>query len=250
MNKNKNKINIGSWIMSYNPASAKLMSSLGFNWLCIDLEHSTITFDQMEILISIIESNGSVPFVRVGANDKLYIKKALDAGAKGIIVPMINTVKEAKEAIEATYYHPKGKRGVGFARAHNYGYNFNKYVNKESNKIQLYLQIESIDGIKNLEKILDLKNISGTILGPYDLSSSLGVIGNLESSLVKNAIKKYEKISLKKRVSMGIHITDPNPSKVKSYYKKKYKLIASGTDMIFLGNSCNQLLKKINNIKK
>ena len=78
----------------------------------------------------------------------------------------------------------------------------------------------------------------------------MGVIGKLEHSLVKNAIKKYEKISLKKKIPMGIHMTDPNPSKVKLYHKKKYKLIASGTDMIFLGNSCNQLLKKLRNIIK
>ena len=102
MRKIKTKIKIGSWITTFNPAAAQLMSSLGFKWLCIDLEHSTITFDQMEILISVIEGNGSVPFVRVGSNDKLYIKKALDAGAQGIIIPMVNTTNEARKAIEAT----------------------------------------------------------------------------------------------------------------------------------------------------
>ena len=241
------KIKIGSWITTFNPAAAQLMSSLGFKWLCIDLEHSTITFDQMEILISIIEKGGSTPFVRVGSNNKLYIKKALDAGAQGIIVPMVNTVKEARQAIESTYYFPKGKRGVGWARAQNYGYNFYNYIKKKSNKIQLVLQIESIEGIQNLSKILDLKNISGTILGPYDLSSSLGVIGKLESPLVKKAIKKYEEISSIKKIPMGIHITQPSTSKIKNFYKKKYKFIASGNEMIFLGNSCKEFLKKLNN---
>ena len=124
------KIKIGSWITTFNPSATHLMSSLGFKWLCIDLEHSNISFEQMEILISIIEANGTVPFVRVGSNNILYIKKALDAGAHGIIIPMVNTVKDAQKAIDATYYSPKGKRGVGWARAQNYGYNFQNYLKK------------------------------------------------------------------------------------------------------------------------
>ena len=247
MKKINKKIKIGSWITTFNPSAVHLMSSLGFKWLCIDMEHSTITFDQMSVLISTIENNESIPFVRVGSNDKLHVKKALDAGAKGIIVPMVNTVKDAKKAIDCTYYYPRGKRGVGFSKASNFGYNFEKYVKIGSKKIQLILQIESIEAINNLDKILDLKNISGTLLGPYDLSSSLYVIGKLQNPLVKNAIRKYEKISNKKGVSMGIHIAQPDTSKIKRAYKKKYKFIASGIDMIFLGNSCREFLKKISN---
>ena len=90
-----------------------------------------------------------------------------------------------------------------------------------------------------------MRGISGTLLGPYDLSSSLGVIGKLENSLVKNAIKKYEIISKKKRIPMGIHITQPNLNKIKLSAKKKYKFIASGTDMVFLGDSIKEFLKKL-----
>jgi len=241
------KIKIGSWITTYNLSAAQLMSSMGFNWLCIDMEHSTITFDQMSLLITTIKNNGSAPFVRVGSNEQLQIKKALDAGAQGIIVPMVNTVKDAKNAIEAAYYYPKGKRGVGFSKASNFGYNFEKYVKNESRKVQLILQIESVEAINNLEKILDLKNISGTLLGPYDLSSSLGVIGKLDSSVVKKTIVKYEIISKKKKIPMGIHISQLSPKKIKLAYKKKYKFVACGTDMIFLGNSCKEFIRKISN---
>tara|TARA_Y100000590_G_C15539242_1_gene946267 strand:- start:178 stop:921 length:744 start_codon:yes stop_codon:yes gene_type:complete len=247
MKKIGKKVKIGSWITTFNPSAVHLMSSLGFEWLCVDMEHSTITLDQMGNLISMIENNKSIPFVRVGANEKIHIKKALDAGAKGIVVPMVNTVRDAKNAIESTYYYPKGKRGVGLAKASNFGYNFEKYVKNESKKIKLILQIESIEAINNLEKILDLKNISGTLLGPYDLSSSLGVIGKLNSSIVKNAIKKYEVISKKKKIPMGIHIAQLDHNKIKQAYKKKYKFVASGTDMIFLGDSCKEFLKKVSN---
>ena len=239
------KIKIGSWITTFNPSATHLMSTLGFKWLCIDLEHSNISFEQMEILISIIEGNGATPFVRVGSNNSLYIKKALDAGAHGIIVPMVNTVKEAQKAIDATYYFPRGKRGVGWARAQNYGYNFQNYLKNKSKKVKLVLQIENIIGINNLSKILDLKNISGTILGPFDLSASLGVIGKLENPLVKKAIKKYEEVSKQKKVPMGIHTTETNPKKIRLIHKKNYKIIAAGNDMIFLGNSCKNFLLKL-----
>ena len=241
----RKKINIGSWITTFNPATANLMSSLGFKWLCVDMEHSTITFDQMSELISAIETHKSVPFVRVGLNDKLHIKKALDAGAKGVIVPMVNTVQEAKKAVNSSYYYPEGNRGVGLAKASNYGYNFERYVKKQSKKNKVIIQIESIEAINNLEKILNIKNISGTLLGPYDLSASLGVIGKLENPSVKKAVKKYEEISKKKRVPMGIHIAQPDANKIKSFKKKGYKYIAAGTDMIFLGMSCTEFLKKI-----
>ncbi len=242
--KMRKKINIGSWITTYNPDSVDLMSSLGFKWLCVDMEHSTITFDQMGILISTIKNNNSIPFVRVGSNNQLEIKKALDSGAQGIIVPMVNDVRDAKNAINSVYYYPKGTRGVGLTRASNYGYNFENYVKKDSKKIQLILQIENIKGINNLDKILELKGISGTLLGPYDLSQSLGVIGKLNNHLVKKAIKKYENISKRKKIPMGIHIANPDLQKVKFALKNKYKFVATGTDMIFLGDSCLNFLKK------
>ena len=97
------------------------MSTLGFEWLCIDTEHSTITFDQMSILIQAIKNGKSKPFVRVGSNDKLHIKKALDAGAQGIIVPMVETVNDAKNAINSSFYYPNGQRGVGLSIALIYG---------------------------------------------------------------------------------------------------------------------------------
>ena len=195
--------------------------------------------------IVVIENNRVSPFVRVGSNDKLQIKKALDAGAKGIIVPMVNTVEDAKSAIDYTFYYPIGKRGVGLSRAQNFGNDFEKYVNKESKKIKLILQIEDIEGINNLEKILSLKHISGTLIGPYDLSSSLGVIGKLDDKKVKKAIDKYEKISRKKNVAMGIHIAQIDFNKIRRSFTKRYKFVASGTDMIFLSDSCKNFFKNL-----
>ena len=244
MKKSNKKIKIGSWITTFNPSAANLMSSLGFEWLCIDLEHSSIDLFQMEHLISIIEKNGCQPFVRVGKNDDLIIKRSLDSGAQGIIVPMIKDKGDAKKAVDSCKYPPLGTRGVGFGRAQLYGFNFKNYI-KHSKKISIILQIEHKDAIRNLTEILSVPGISGTLIGPYDLSASLGTIGKLNSPGVKKALAYYEKMSKKHKINMGIHMVNPNLNKYKQYLKKGYQFVAIGTDMIFLGNACRNFIKKI-----
>ena len=244
MKKLNKKIKIGSWITTFNPSATDLMSSLGFEWLCIDLEHSSISLSQMEHLISIIEKNGCHPFVRVGKNDDLIIKRSLDCGARGIIVPMIKNKNDAKKAVASCKYPPLGIRGVGFGRAQLYGFNFKNYI-KYSKKIPIILQIEHKDAIKNLTEILSVSGISGTLIGPSDLSASLGSIGKLNSSSVKKALAYYEKMSKKYKIKMGIHLIYPNLNKYKQYLKKGYQFVAVGTDMIFLGDACQNFIKKI-----
>ena len=240
----KKKIKIGTWITTYNPQVANLMSFLGFYWICIDMEHSVIKPYQMEILISIIQKNKSKAFVRVGKNDSHQIKQALDSGADGIIVPMVNSVEDATKSIDNTFYPPVGKRGVGLYTAQMYGFESNKYFKIANKKIKLILQIESKVAVDNLEKILNLKHISGTLIGPYDLSASLNLTGKLNHPLMKKYIQKYERICKSKKIPMGIHIASPNLNDVKKY-KKKYSFLAAGTDIIFLGNSCKNFLEKI-----
>jgi len=125
----KKNISIGSWITLGHFSIAEIMANAGFDWLCIDLEHSVIDYYEAEQLIATIESNGCVPYVRVGANDPTIIKRVLDAGAKGVIVPMVNTPEDAQKAVNASKYPPKGNRGVGLARAQGYGFSFDEYAN-------------------------------------------------------------------------------------------------------------------------
>ena len=240
----RKKIKIGTWITTFNPSAVNLMSFLGFYWICIDMEHSVIKPDQMEILISIIQKNKSKAFVRVGKNDSHQIKQALDSGADGIIVPMINTPEEAAKSIDSVFYPPLGNRGIGLYAAQMYGFESNKYFKKANKKIKLILQIESKIAVDNLKKILSLKYISGTLIGPYDLSASLNLTGKLDHPLMKKYIQKYERICKSKKMPMGIHVANPNVKDVKKY-KKKYNYLAAGTDMIFLGNSCKNFLEKI-----
>ena len=138
MTKNKS---IGSWITLGHFSIAEIMAKAGFDWLCVDLEHSVIDYSEAENLFAMIDYNDCIPFARVGSNEPLIIKRVLDAGAKGIIAPMINNVEDAKKLVESVKYPPLGKRGVGLARAQEYGFNFNEYKKNISLEIKIIAQI-------------------------------------------------------------------------------------------------------------
>jgi len=123
-----NTLTLGSWITLYHPAIAEIMSKSGFDWLAIDLEHSVISIREAEDLIRVISLSGITPLVRLTSNDRNQIKRVMDAGSHGVIVPMVNTAEEAKKAVEAVHYPPEGRRGVGLARAQGYGTNLESYM--------------------------------------------------------------------------------------------------------------------------
>ena len=240
----KKKFKTGTWITTYNPSALEIVTEYNFDWICIDIEHSPISFDQLSVLISIIQQSNIEAFVRVGKNDILEIKKTLDLGVNGIIVPMIKNEKDAINAVKYTRYPPIGNRSFGYSKANKYGINFDRYI-KKSNKIKLLLQIEHVDAIKNLETILSVKNIDGTIIGPYDLSGSINQPGNLSSNKIKELIKKYEKISRKFNVPMGYHQVKIDHTQLRKIINKKYEYVCFGTDLEFLNHIFKETFKKI-----
>lgn len=248
MLKNKlraNRLAIGSWITLGHQSIAEIMCQAGFEWLVVDLEHSVITIDKAQQLIQIIELSGCIPLVRVGENNPLLIKRVMDAGAHGVVVPMVNSKADAEKAVRAVKYPSVGTRGVGLARAQGYGFEFEKYrdwVNKDSVVIA---QIEHIKAIENLEAILNTKGIDGSIIGPYDLSGSLGYPGEFDRAEVQKALIKYEKICQKMKKPMGIHSVQPDPTRASQYIKKGYSLVAVGVDELYLGQMCRDVLKGI-----
>ena len=124
---NSKKLTLGSWITLGHPAIAEIMARAGFDWLVVDLEHSVIDLNMASDLIRVIDLCGVAPLVRLTSNDQNQIKRVMDAGAHGIIVPMVNSVEDAKKAINSLYYPPIGNRGVGLGRAQNYGIEFEEY---------------------------------------------------------------------------------------------------------------------------
>ena len=173
------KVTIGSWITIGHPIVAEIMAQAGFDWLTIDMEHSAITIEKTQELIQIIQLSGVAPLVRVSENNPTIIKRVLDAGAYGVIVPMVNSAKDAEKAVKAVKYPPVGSRGVGLARAQGYGFDFDEYAATINEESVVIVQMEHIDAVNNLDSIVSVEGIDGCIIGPYDLSGSLGVPGEI-----------------------------------------------------------------------
>jgi 2-dehydro-3-deoxyglucarate aldolase len=239
------EISIGSWITLGHLSIAEIMADAGFDWLCIDMEHSVIDNYTAEQLIAIIEAKGCVPYVRVGENDPLIIKRVLDAGAKGVIVPMINSAEDARKAVDSVKYPPVGTRGVGLARAQGYGFNFEKYARKVNDETTVIAQIEHVEAVNNLEEILKVDGIDGTIIGPYDLSGSLGKPGEYDDPKVHQVLDRYEEISRMADKAMGYHVIKPDGRLVLKKIKAGYTFIAFSLDTLFLGSMCRQELDKL-----
>lgn len=241
----QNEVTYGSWITLGNTAIVEIMAEAGFDWLTIDMEHSSITLDQAQQMIQVMTLYGITPLVRVGNNDATIIKRVLDAGAHGVIVPMVNSKEDAIRAVKAAKYPPVGTRGVGLARAQGYGFEFDKYKEWAENESMVIVQIEHIQAIENLEEILDTPGVDASIIGPYDLSGSLGFPGEFERKEVKEALKRYEDICIEKKKTMGFHVVQPDINKTSEYRKMGYSLLAVGLDTLYLGHKCREVMNDL-----
>jgi 2-keto-3-deoxy-L-rhamnonate aldolase RhmA len=238
-----NELTLGSWITLGNNGIAEILARAGFDWLVVDLEHSTISVDQAGELIRTIELSGVPSLVRLTSNDPCQIKRVMDAGARGIVVPMVNTPGEAIKAIKATRYPPIGSRGVGLARAQGYGHNFQDYLSWQSNISDgpiVIVQIEHIDAVSNLKDILSVTGVDAFIVGPYDLSCSMGIPGRFDEPEFKQTINQIISIGKASGVTSGVHVVEPDTSMLNEAITMGYKFIAYSVDMRMLDVSARR----------
>jgi 2-dehydro-3-deoxyglucarate aldolase len=236
---------IGSWITLNHPSIAEIMADAGFDWLCIDMEHSVTDYFEAQQLIMAIQSKGLKAFVRVGENNSRIIKRILDAGADGIIVPSVSSREEAIKAVQSVKYPPFGKRGVGLSRAQSYGFGFESYKDEKAKEIKLIVQIEHIDAVRNLESIIEVDGVDGTFIGPYDLSGSMGKPGRYDDDDVKEALQRYEKVAKRYNKLIGFHVIQPNFDLVVEKINKGYDFIAFSLDILFLGTIAREQMGQL-----
>ncbi len=238
-------LTFGSWITIGHPIVAEVMCRSGFEWLTIDMEHSALTLDTAQNLIRTIELNNCIPLVRVSENNPFLIKRVMDAGAHGVIVPMVNTKKDAETAVKAVHYPPKGLRGVGLARAQDYGFDFEGYKKWLLNDSIVIVQIEHVDAVNNLREILKTKGVDGFIVGPYDISGSLGIPGDFENPNFKKCISEIRNIAKECKKIAGFHVIPPDKKEVKKIIGLGYKFIAVSLDTLLLGTLCKNIMNDI-----
>jgi 2-dehydro-3-deoxyglucarate aldolase len=243
-----NELTIGTWLSLAHPAIAEIMVKAGFDWVTIDLEHTVITTREAEEMIRVIDLGGSVPLVRLSSNDSVQIKRMMDAGASGVIVPMVNSLEDVERAVSAVHYPEKGTRGVGLARAQGYGTTFQGNLDWLKNEAVIIVQIEHINAVENIEAILSCDDVDGYIIGPYDLSASMGLHGQFEHPDIVAALKKIREVGAALKKPGGLHIVEPNPEELRSRIKEGFQFLAYSVDFRMLDVACRTGIKIRDNL--
>lgn len=242
----ENRLTVGSWITLGHPSVVEVMARAGFDWLTVDLEHSAIDLNMAQLLVATIQAQGLVPLVRVTENDHKLIQRVMDTGAAGVIVPMVNSKEDAIRAVAAVKYPPSGQRGVGLARAQQYGLAFEEYAHKVNQESVVIAQIEHIEAVTNIEDILAVDGIDAVLIGPYDLSSSLGQPGCFDHPSVLDAIHRVEEVCRAKQRPLGYHVIQPRRKLLEEKIRRGYTFLAFSLDTLFLGTACIESMQELN----
>lgn len=235
---------LGTWITVPHPSVVDLLARQNFDWLCVDLEHSPISRLELQTAINLIQAQQKKAFVRVAKNSHSEIKFPLDAGADGIIIPMVNSVEEARSAVSHCLYPPNGNRGVGLARAQGYGFAFDEHLAK-NRSLEIIVQIEHIDAVRDLEEILHIDNLAGVFVGPYDLSGSMGIPGEFEHPMMTEALARITETTLRLGKILGLHVIPPDFIQVKQKGELGYNFIAFSVDTFFMGQKVRECLSAL-----
>ena len=236
------KPTVGAWIESPNPATAEILAMQGFDWLVFDMEHGTYSVPLVQGMMQAMSRFGDcLPFVRVPINEPVYFKWALDIGARGVVVPMVNTKEEAERAVKASKYPPLGFRGSGPRRASLYYSAVEEYVRRANEEILVVLMIETPKAIRNLESILSVKGIDALFIGPDDLSLTLGAFKQRNSPKYRAALRAVLESCEKHGVAPGIHC---NESEISGAIAQGFKFLGLNDDDTFLQLGAKYCLDK------
>ena len=229
-------ISLGSWMQISNGSVAEILGQSGFDWIAADLEHGAFSIENLPDIFRALELGGCLPLVRLAQQSVKDCKQALDCGAAGVIVPNIKNSEQLEKMTSAIAWPPAGTRGVGFSRANLYGKNFLTYV-EEAQAPFLVAMIEDFCAIDDLPKILRVKGLDAVLIGPYDLSASMGITGCFQDPKFLNAISEIKSECNNKSIPVGIHVVKPDLAGLKDKIRDSYQFIAYGIDSVFLRES-------------
>jgi 2-keto-3-deoxy-L-rhamnonate aldolase RhmA len=227
------EMSLGAWVQVGHPAVAEVFARAGFDWVCADLEHGAMTLESAVGLFRCL-GGGCTAVARVPANDPVWIRRCLDGGAGGIIVPMVNSAEQAEAAVRAAKLPPRGERGFGYCRANAYGVDFHDYAKTANDEIAVVVQIEHKDAIASLDAILSVDGVDAAFIGPYDLTGSMGMPGRLDHPAVAAALDAFLGACKQHDVVPGAHVVHPTPDAVRKALADGYRLLALGVDTVFL----------------
>jgi 2-dehydro-3-deoxyglucarate aldolase len=233
---------LGGWIMIGHPVVAEIMAGEGFDWIGVDLEHAETDLRAFYAIVRAVRGTGCDLLARLHSCDPVLAKQVLDAGAQGLIVPSVNSPQEARQASAMTRFPPTGTRGVSLCRATDFGRNFQTYVEQHNDDVLVVIMLEHIEAVKNVDAILATPGIDAALIGPYDLSASMGLAGQFGHPEVVAAQRAILDACRRRGVPAGIHVVAPDHSQVQSRIAEGYRFVGCGIDTLFLIQGCRRIL--------
>jgi 2-keto-3-deoxy-L-rhamnonate aldolase RhmA len=233
---------VGAFITLPSPEIAEIFAEAGYDWLFVDMEHTTLGVDDIQRILQAVGEECAC-LVRVPSNDEAWLKKVLDAGADGVIIPHVNTADEVRDIVKTCLYPPEGSRSVGLSRAQKYGLQFEDYVKNANQTVAIIPQVEDIDGVQNIKEIVKVPGISAIFIGPYDLSGSLVKLGEIKDPQVQESIANIKDACTEVRLPVGIFSMDVETATL--YVEQGFTLLTVGMDILFIGESAKDTLRKL-----
>lgn len=223
---------LGTVVTVPSPTNVEALVLAGVDWLWLDMEHSPIGLETLQTLMAVTNGSNVANLVRVPWNDPVYIKRVLDAGADGIIVPLVTDAAQARSAVEASLYPPQGIRGVGLARAQGYGATLNEYLQQANDDVAVVVQIEHQAAVEVIDEIAATPGLAATLIGPYDLSGSMGLLGQVGHPRVQEAVAKIVASCRAAKLPIGMFVGDADQAAARA--AEGIQLLAINVDINML----------------
>ena len=230
---------IGTWIQIESSDYAEMIGQAGYDWAAVDMEHGAFSRQSLPDIFRALELGGTAPFVRIANPDAILCQQAFDSGAVGIVIPRIESAGQLEALIAGCNWPPTGTRGVGFSRANLYGNYFDSYK-EAAQRSFVVAQVESANAIQAIDEIASVAGLDAIMIGPYDLSASLGRTGETQHPEIQAAIRRVLTTCHSRRLACGIHVVEPRPTDLNVAIELGHRFIAYGTDArFFLSNLQN-----------
>lgn len=232
-------VSVGSWIQIPHPSIAEVMGQSGYDWVAIDMEHGAISHHQLPDLFRALELGATLPLARLAGGEAKECKRVLDAGAGGVIVPMVESAEQLTLVRNACRWPPAGSRGVGFSRANLFGKYFDQYV-EEAQAPLLLAMIEHVRAVENLQEILEVDGLDAILIGPYDLSASMRLTAQFDHPEFVRVMERISQLAKVSNVAAGIHVVQPSEKVLNQRIAEGYRFIAYSIDSVFLLGSAQR----------
>jgi 2-keto-3-deoxy-L-rhamnonate aldolase RhmA len=222
------------WVSYAHPSITETFARAGFDFMFIDMEHSTISLEQGQRIIAASQSEGVPCIPRPVSHSNDYLKPLLESGADGLLIQMVETPEQVQALIRDVKYPPLGRRTYGVNRAQAYGFDFEEYIHNWNKTSTFMLQVESIKGVENIEQMLAYDEVDGVMVGPLDIAGSLGVPGQTTHPLVIEASRKIIAACERHGKSCGTQVADATPESVEALFDLGYNYAILGSDLFVL----------------